>query len=400
MPQKLHNMADGNARSIIDTRKRKGVGNSDIDNDRSPPKKKYRIQDLKKLRPPELLRFMDRGTFEAPEPPSWNRGMKNARFDERIQDNRLPIRERDDHLYHLTKVLDEGREQDREIRTLRAKLTDAEKVTDRQSDKLYEQEKQIKHMRQTVGKQQQQHSAELVELENRDDEQETAIQLASALLQQAHQDRDRQAQQLFERNALIETLNDRVYKMATLLPDEAAQVALESQAQRHLNVMRGLQTDLAKREAFIADLQADHAKALEAQEALTLQRISAETTALQKQHEEARRSIYVANKAAMAKRILAETALQKKHEANRKALIVANKTDTAKQISNNVKHANAKAQKAVQQAASAKHRTTTLQKQVEAANKRAKELQAATDDQKRLIEKLMETNKRLASQQT
>ncbi|KAK5124033.1 hypothetical protein LTR85_002230 [Meristemomyces frigidus] len=361
-------MADGDVRSLIDTRKRKSISSSNVSNDWSPRKKKPRDQRHEELRRLVYPSYVPQHEFDALEQMFVDQENEIARRCEQVRDLEKQLRERDDT---ISEQQDRHEKRKEQVRNLRNKLADTEKVKDRQNDRLYEQEKKIKHMRQTLEQQHQQHYAEIAELDSRYEEQETAIVLSSGLLKQAHAERDQQKQQLFERDARIETLNDRIYKMTTSLPDEAAHVALDHQAQRHLLVMQGLQADLAERDARVENLRAEHAAALEAQEAQASKRISAEIRGLKKRYEE-ERSTLIANEAAA----------------------------TSKRISSEAKAAKLRTEEVQKHAGGAERRAVAAEKKAEAAGKRAEELKAATVDQKGLIERLMETNKRLAGQQT
>ncbi|KAK4546173.1 hypothetical protein LTR36_002310 [Oleoguttula mirabilis] len=355
-------MANGDVRSIIDTRKRKSISSSNTGEGWSPRNKKKARNlchdELRRLVYPD---FIQKDKFDVLEQMFVGREDEIVRRGEEILALKKQLGERD-HLHDRRK---------RQIDELKNKLEDAERVRDRQDERLFEQEKKIKHMRQTSEQQYQEHVGELAGLERQYEEQETAIHLSSALLKRAHEERDQQKQQLFERDVCIETLNDGIHKMATALPCDAAQLALENQAHRHLAVMQGLQTDVAQRDAFIDDLQAEHAAALEAQEALASKRISAEIRGLEKRHDDARRSSVMRNEAA-----------------------------TARRISSEVRVANKKTEDAQQRAREAEKRVVAAEKVVEAAGKRAEELKAATVDQKGLIDRLMTMNKTLAAQQT
>ena len=225
---------------------------------------------------------------------------------------------------------------------------------DEQVDKL---DTKVKHMRQTLDKQHQQHIAELVDVEQLHEEQETAIRLASSILSQVHSERDHLKRELQARD-------DRMLTMANQLPGQAARIALENQAERHLYIMQNIQADLAQsqtdvvqRDTLVKELESKHAKALR--------------TLAQRQLDVTQRDTQLNN-------------VRSEHAKD----LRAHELSTARRISAEVRSVMTTSEKRVQAA----------ETRTEAVGRRADQLKKATEDQRDLITRLLEKNEKLASQ--
>ncbi|KAK0261823.1 hypothetical protein LTS09_003916 [Friedmanniomyces endolithicus] len=117
--------------------------------------------------------------------------------------------------------------------------------------RLFEQEKQIKDL--------QLQNAKLVEAQ---EEQDTALLLATAFQKEAHNQRQHLGAQLRERDERIlalheqtTTLQEQIYQFTNATSwDEATASALRAQATTHLKLVKGLQADLVERDARIEKL--------------------------------------------------------------------------------------------------------------------------------------------------
>lgn len=87
---------------------------------------------------------------------------------------------------------------------------------------------------------------------------------------------------LFARDARVQELTGQLWTMGSSLPDAAAQLALDHQAQRHLLVMQGLQTELQQKTEQIASLETAHTEAQ-----AELQQKTEEIASLETAHAEA-----------------------------------------------------------------------------------------------------------------
>ena len=150
-----------------------------------------------------------------------------------------------------------------------------------------------------------------------------------------------------DRDKTISSLNDTILRISMSHPEEAAKIGMETQAQRHLNMVKGLQADVAQ-----------HAKA------------AASASVRCKQLENANESL----------KALKEKLTRQSEDGNRKAL-----TD-----------ANAKLKSEVDQL---REEVTEKDKKLRAAASKAAEATSISDDQARLINKLLDENARLAGNQ-
>ncbi|KAK0354000.1 hypothetical protein LTR91_026139 [Friedmanniomyces endolithicus] len=120
------------------------------------------------------------------------------------------------------------------------------------SGRLFEQEKQIKDL--------QLQNAKLVEAQ---EEQDTALLLATEFQKEAHHQRQHLGSQLRERDERIlafheqnTTFQEQIYQFTNATSwDEATASALRAQATTHLKLVKGLQADLVERDARIEQLK-------------------------------------------------------------------------------------------------------------------------------------------------
>ena len=349
----------------------------------SPPPPREKKQKCEELRRIIYPTFIPNNKFEKMEQMFLDRGEEINRRNQQVHNLKVQLKDQEDEtekcglkLRHTrrqwTDVGKETNRRERQVHDLRKELINAEKVRDRQNDKLFEQEKNIKQLQHAFNTGRT--SAEdirtiedqaecIADLERVHEEQETVIQLSTAVFGKLHQEREQHTQMLFERDARIETLNDQIYQMTTALPDQAAHLALEAQAQRHLSVMQRLQAGIAERDAEVERLGTEHAVAMEIQEVVTARRIASEVKAMQKKFEDAA------------------------------------EIETAKRISSEVRAVNKKYDGLGQRAQEAERKVAKAERRAEVAIKRAEELKMATEDQGKLIHRLLETNRKLSSQQ-
>ncbi|KAK5137677.1 hypothetical protein LTR08_007972 [Meristemomyces frigidus] len=348
---------NGEVRSLIDTRKRKNISSNVESEIWSTPNKKRRQRKHQGLRRLIIPDSIPNHKFEELEHMLLDREEDVDRRGEQLGGLRAMLVDRDRTVRDLKNALGSHDETVRELEA-RAKYSgqrfqEAETLrrnerrqAEDQNDKL---ETKIKHMRQTIERQHQQHVADLVEVEAHHEEQETAIRLASGLLTQAHGERDELRRELGLRG-------DRVITTATQLPGDAGRTALESQAQRHLRVMKNLQVDLAQRDTMIKSLQSKHTAAMRAHEINTGRRISAEVRG-------------VMNKMG---------------------------SGTAKRSPDAAERADKELQAARERADAFEKRAMAAETKAEVAGRRAEQMREATEDQRKLIARLLETNRKLA----
>ena len=353
-------MTNEDARSIIDTRKRKSISSTFASDTRSPPDKRMRQQKHHKLRLLVYPNSIPNEKFEEIERMLFSRedtidGLTSelADRDRNIRNLKTALASRDATVNGLeARVKNRGQR----IQELELHRHDERRGADEQLAKL---EAKVKHMCQTLEKQHQQHVAELVDVESQHEEQETAILLASNLLRQAHSERDRLRRE-------VQSRDDRMVTMANQLPGQAARIAMENQAERHLLIMQTLQADLAQSQAdvvqgnvLVKDLESKHANAL---------RILAQ------------RQVEITKRDTLLKNVRAEHARDlRAHELN-----------TGRRISAEVKGVMTTWEKRVQVA----------ETKAEAAGRRATQLKEATEDQRNLIARLLEKNEKLAAEST
>ncbi|KAH9818584.1 hypothetical protein Tdes44962_MAKER05349 [Teratosphaeria destructans] len=128
------------------------------------------------------------------------------------------------------------------------------------SERLFEQEKQMKHQQRRIA-----------ELEGVVAEQENAIALVRDLTLTAKDDdatRDLVAKlsqtqtELEEAKATVQRLCDQsqIYELAISPPNEAARIAMETQAQTYLNLVQALKGEVAGRDAYIDQIEGGKAR--------------------------------------------------------------------------------------------------------------------------------------------
>ncbi|TKA79771.1 hypothetical protein B0A55_03310 [Friedmanniomyces simplex] len=139
--------------------------------------------------------------------------------------------------------------------TLRRRFHDRREVAELRDDvssgRLFEQEKRIQDLQRQIAT-----------LEETQEEQDTALLLATAFQKEAHEQRQQLGSQLLERDGRIRAMHEQlvalqesVYQLTRATSwDEATAFALQAQAATHLNLVKGLQAKLAKRNARIEKL--------------------------------------------------------------------------------------------------------------------------------------------------